>query len=126
MARTTISLGWRVDKWTVDKFRELCVKEGLRPSQAIERFMVLSNEKNSIVQLLHAAEKGIEKIVEGDDAKARVLLDLLEKGHYWISVESGKRKFIPFMLFEMLAKVQDENFRKKIEDALKFVYKKKK
>jgi CRISPR/Cas system-associated protein Cas10 (large subunit of type III CRISPR-Cas system) len=104
MTRTTRPLGWRVDKWTLDKFRELCTKEGLRPSQAIERFMELSNEKESIVNLLRAAEKGLEKIVEANDAKARVLLDWLEKGTHWIYPETGKRLYIPSVLLKCLVR----------------------
>ena len=123
MTRTTRPLGWRVDKWTLDKFRELCEKEGLRPSHAIERFMELSNEKESIADLLRAAEKGLEKIVEANDAKARVLLDWLEKGTYWIYPETGKRLYIPSVLLEMLGQIKDEKFRKKIEDTLKNTHK---
>ena len=125
MTRTTRPLGWRVDKWTIDKFRNLCKKEKLRPSQAIERFMVLSNEKDSIVKLLRAAEMGLEKIGDVDDAKARVLLDWLEKRQYWVTSASSKRVFIPTVLLEMLGKIQDEKFRKKIEDTLIRVIKKK-
>ena len=126
MTRTTRSLGWRVDKWTIDKFRNLCKKEKLRPSQAIERFMVLSNEKDSIVELLRSAEMGLEKIGEVDDAKARVLLDWLEKKQYWVTSASSKRVFIPTVLLEMLGKIRDEKFRKKIEDILKQVFEKRK
>lgn len=123
MTRTKRPLGWRVDKWTLDKFREICKKDGLRPSQAIERFMELSNEKESIVNLLRAAEKGIEGIVEANEAKARVLLDWFEKGIYWISSETGKGFYIPSFLLEMLGKIKDEKLRKNVEDTLKSEHK---
>ena len=125
MTRTTRSLGWRVEKWTIDKFRDLCTKEGLRPSQVIERFMELSNEKQSIVDLLRAAEKGIGKRVEANETKAKILLDWLEEGTYWMPRETGKNLYIPSVLLKMLGTIQDERMRKKIEDTLTGIPKKK-
>ena len=122
MTRTTRSLGWRVDKWTIDTFRDLCTEEGLRPSQAIERFMELANQKNSVVDLLRAAEEGVGNIGDANEAKARVLLDWLEKKTFWLPSETGKKVFIPRVLLNMLGTIQDEKLRNKIEDSLLRTY----
>ena len=73
----------------VDKFRDLYVHEGLRPSQAIERFMELLNE-NSVEGLLHAAEKRIDIISERDEAKAWALVDWIENGDRWVYPKPGE------------------------------------
>ena len=126
MTRTTQCLGQRVDKWTIETFKDLCKQEELRPSQAIERFMELSNEKKSIVDLLRAAKQGLDHIRDANEAKARVLLDWLEKKTYWIYPETGKGVFIPGLLMDMLGTLQDENLRNKIEDTLIRTHEKKK
>lgn len=119
MARLTRQLGYRVDGWVLERFRGLCGEEGLRPSQAIERFMRLVTQRGSIRGLFEAAERGWGEQTAVNDARARVLLDWLRKGQYWFGGKSGEEFSVQGQLYEMLGKVRDEGLLEEIEEALK-------
>jgi hypothetical protein len=70
LIRIKSSVRWCVDKWAGEKFQDFFAIERSRPSQANERFIVLSIEQDSIVELHHTAEITIENVDEGDEANA--------------------------------------------------------
>ncbi len=119
MARLTKQLGYRVDDWVLRRFKELCREEGLRPSQAVERFMQLTTQKGSIEGFLDAVEKGWDERTVANEARVRVLLDWLRKGQYWFYGEGEEEVSIQGQLYEMMGRISDPKLLGEVEEALK-------
>lgn len=119
LARLTKQVGYRVGVWTLDRFREICAEGGLRPSQAVERFMELAVEKGSVKELLDAAERGWADQAARNEVKARVLLAWLEKGKYWYGGESDEEFSVKGQLYDMLGRIWNKELLERIEAALK-------
>ena len=78
--------GVRVDSELWHAYRLLCRREKLRPSKAIEEFLRVMVDADSVMSVLGLMREAARSRVEGLEAYARVLLDWYTHGKFWFPV----------------------------------------
>ena len=111
--------GVRVDSELWHAYRLLCRREKLRPSKAIEEFLRVMVDADSVMSVLGLMREAARSRVEGLEAYARVLLDWYTHGKFWFHVQ-GEEDDVPVegLLLDSLKVVADSDLRKRIEEAL--------
>ncbi len=112
-----VQTGVRIDSEVWRAYRVLCSREKLRPSLAIEEFLRLVLENDSVLRLLSLMRDVAKSRVEGFDAYARVLLDWYTHEKYWFSVNDSDAS-VEALLLDSLKVVTDAELRHRIENAL--------
>jgi hypothetical protein len=112
-----VQTGVRIDSEVWRAYRVLCSREKQRPSLAIEEFLRLVLENDSVLRLLSLMRDVAKSRVEGFDAYARVLLDWYTHEKYWFSVNDSDAS-VEALLLDSLKVVTDAELRQLIENAL--------
>jgi hypothetical protein len=112
-----LQTGVRIDSEVWLAYRVLCSREKLRPYLAIEEFLRLVLENDSVLRLLSVMRDVAKSRVEGFDAYARVLLDWYTHEKYWFSINDSDAS-VEALLLDSLKVVTDAKLRQRIENAL--------
>ena len=111
--------GVRVDSELWQAYRLLCRREKLRPSKAIEEFLRVMVDADSVMSVLGLMREAARSRVEGLEAYARVLLDWYTHGKFWFHVQGAEEEAsVEGLLLDSLKVVADPDLRKRIEEAL--------
>jgi hypothetical protein len=78
--------GARVEAELWQAYRLVCGREKLRSARPIEEFFRLVVDDDSALKALVAMREAAKLRVDGNEAYARVLLDLYICGKFWFSV----------------------------------------
>ena len=85
-----IQTGIRLDKLLWESYKKLCENEGLRPNEAIEEFLEICKQKNSVITVLELLESETEGEKLANKLKLENLLVDLEIYYNW---DKRKREF---------------------------------
>jgi len=85
-----IQTGIRLDKLLWESYKKLCENEGLRPNEAIEEFLEVCKQKNSIITVLELLKSETEGQKLANKLKLQNLLVDLEIYYNW---DRKERKF---------------------------------
>jgi hypothetical protein len=113
-----LQTGVRIEADVWQAYREVCSRERLRPSRAVEDFLRLVVDNDSVLSVIGMMREAAKSKAEGVKANARVLLYYLTHGKYWISGRGDEDVSVEFLLLEALKAVADADLRLQIEHAL--------
>jgi len=110
--------GMWVDAQVWEKYRDLCSREKLRPSESIEEFLKFVLRNGSAVTVLSMLQGMAKAKLEGLEAYARVLLDWYTHEKYYVQSGGEEPVTVEPLLLEALRNVEDSKLRQKIEEAM--------
>jgi len=109
--------GVRVDVEVWDAYKSVCVREELRPNEAVEGFLRVVLEDGSALGVLRMLQRAVRARVESLDDYAQVLLSWYKGGRRWVYSE-GREVSVDAMLLFVLREVSDSQLRRKIRKTL--------
>ena len=110
--------GVRIESEIWQKFRALCIKNRVHPSQPIEEFLKLAIDNGSTLALLTLMKDAAKVQTEGINAYARVLLNWHTHEKHWFHVPGQDDAPVEGHLLEVLKTVTDPELRQQIEQTL--------
>ena len=110
-----LQTGVRVEADVWQAYREVCSRERLRPSQAIEDFLRLVVDNDSALSVIGMMREAAKSKAEGVKANARVLLYYFTHGKYWISGRDDEEVSVESLLLDALKAVTDADLGSQIE-----------
>ena len=121
-----IQTGIRLDKLLWESYKQLCENEGLRPNEAIERFLEVCKQKNNVSTVLELLESETEGQKLANKLKLENLLVDLEIYYSW---DKRKHEFSNSGIANdriqeitaILPKIHEKNLLKKSEKLIREV-----